>query len=286
MSDSNFINLKRNRETATLRFFYRTKPGRILLRPMRSRPISKLCGAYLNSRFSKPMIKRFVRKNNINLSEYLNTDFKCFNDCFTREIDPKYRPFAMDPTALVSPCDGLLSAYRINEGSVFPIKQSNFSVDSLLDSHEDAIEYHDGICLVFRLCVNNYHRYCYFDNGVKGENYNIKGKLNTVRPIALERYPVFVQNTREYTVMETENFGKVIQVEVGAVLVGKICNHHGASSFKRGEEKGLFQYGGSTVILLFKNGNANLPQSFFDLTDQGKEIPVRMGQIIGTNRSK
>jgi phosphatidylserine decarboxylase len=151
----------------------------------------------------------------------------------------------------------------------------------LLRNDELVNLYKDGTCLVFRLCVNHYHRYSYFDNGVKGNNKFIKGRLHTVRPIALGRYPVFVQNCREMTVMETEHFGKAIQLEVGALLVGKIANLHESGPIKRGEEKGMFLYGGSTVVVLLQKDAATLPQELYDATNQGLETPVRMGQQIG-----
>ncbi len=81
--------------------------------------------------------------------------------------------------------------------------------------------------------------------------------------------------------MKTENFGRVTQVEVGAMLVGKIKNHHGSTTFVKGQEKGMFLYGGSTIILLFEKDKVKLPQSFFDMTKQGKELPVKMGQKLG-----
>ena len=149
-----------------------------------------------------------------------------------------------------------------------------------------AEKYADGVCLVFRLCVNHYHRYIYVDNGSKGENVFIGGKLHTVRPIALETLPVFIRNCREYTVMQTENFGDVTQIEVGALLVGKILNHHGACNIQRGEEKGTFLYGGSTVILLLQKDAANVDEKYFAATEEGNETDVKMGQVIGTKNSE
>lgn len=269
------------KESVFLRFLYRTAPGRILLRLLRSRPVSALVGAFLNTRLSKILIPRFVKKNKIDLSDYESDGFRCFNDCFCRKIKPNLRPVETDPNALISPCDGLLSAYRITEGLVLPVKQSSYSVASLLQDPDLAKTYQDGVCLVFRLCVNHYHRYCYVDNGTKSENVFLPGTLHTVRPIAIEKYPVFVQNCREYTTIRTENFGTVTQVEVGAMLVGKIKNLHGAGKVTRGDEKGMFLYGGSTVILLLQKNTASLPETLFQSTKDHIETPVRMGSVIG-----
>jgi phosphatidylserine decarboxylase len=122
----------------------------------------------------------------------------------------------------------------------------------------------------------------YVDNASKGDNIFIKGRLHTVRPIALEKTPVFKENCREYTVMQTENFGAVTQIEVGALLVGKIKNHHANACVKRGEEKGMFLYGGSTVILLLEKGAAVMREELFTATEGGEETSVRMGERLGT----
>ncbi|MGM9602118.1 MAG: phosphatidylserine decarboxylase [Faecousia sp.] len=272
------------KEKGVLSFLYTTVPGRAVLKVLTARPVSKIAGAFCDCPLSKPLIKGFVKKNGIDLSEYVTSQFSCFNDCFTRKIKPELRPVCMAGDALVSPCDGLLSAYQIEKGMVFPAKQSSYSVASMLRDDALAGEFEGGTVLVIRLCVQHYHRYCYLDSGTKGENKFIKGCLHTVRPIALENRPVFCENCREYTVMDTENFGRVIQCEIGAMLVGRILNHHGAGQMKRGEEKGMFLYGGSTVVLLLQKDAATLPESYFEATQQGVETPVKYGEKIGTKR--
>lgn len=262
----------------SLKFLYQNAFGRLILRILISRFVSKLAGAYLSSRLSKGLIKKFVTNNNIDLNDFESDNFICFNDCFCRKIKEGKRPLE---NGLIAPCDGLLSVYSINEGLVLPVKQSQYSISDLLQDNKLAKEFDGGTVLVFRLCVNHYHRYCYFDDGVKGDNKFIKGKLHTVRPIALRKYPVFVENCREMTVMDTKNFGKAVQIEVGAMLVGKIANLHQSCEIKRGEEKGMFLYGGSTIVLLLQKDAASLPQELFDATNNGLEIPVRMGEQIG-----
>ncbi len=267
-----------------LPFLYGTAVGRILLKLLCARWVSRLAGALCDSPLSKPWIKGFVRKNGIDLSEYETTEFSCFNDCFTRKIKGELRPICTDAQALISPCDGLLSVYSIQEGSVFYVKQSAYTVASLLGDEALAASFEGGTALVFRLCVEHYHRYCYIDDGQKGENRFLPGKLHTVRPIALEYRPVFCENCREYTVMDTDHFGAVIQCEVGAMLVGKIKNHHGAARYRRGEEKGMFLYGGSTVILLLQKDRCTLSRALWDATARGEETPVRYGAQIGIGK--
>lgn len=268
------------KESGMLRFLYHTMPGRLVLRVLIARWISKLCGVFLNSRLSKPLIGKFVRGNSIDLSEFESDNFRCFNDCFCRKIKEGGRPIPQDESVFFSPCDGLLSAYRIQADTILPVKQSAYTVASLLRDEAVAKRYQDGVCLVFRLCVNHYHRYCYPATGMKGENVFLKGKLHTVRPIALEACPVFVENCREYTVIDTEAFGQLVQMEVGAMLVGKIHNHHAAGPVTRGDEKGMFLYGGSTIVLLLEKDAVPINEAFFTATANGEETPVRMGDNL------
>lgn len=235
----------------------------------------------MDSPLSRPLISSFVKKNGIDLSEYESVKYHSFNDCFTRRIRDGKRPLPEDPERLFAPCDALLSAYSIDKDTSFEVKGSTYTVSRLLQNEALAARYEGGACLVFRLCVHHYHRYLYIDNGVKGDNVHIKGRLHTVRPIALAARPVFTENAREYTIMDSEHHGALTQIEVGAMLVGKIKNHHGASAFSRGEEKGMFLYGGSTIILLIEKDHAHkISPCFFEATQKGEEREIRMGEPL------
>ena len=273
--------MKNEKESSSLSFLYNTAVGRILLKLLICPAVSKAVGKFMDSRCSMPLIKGFIKKNGIDLNDYLDTDFRCFNDCFTRRIKPELRPIDENPSAFISPCDGLVSAYKIEGDTVFPAKQSEYTVKELLKNDGLADRFSDGTVLVIRLCVDNYHRYSYIDGGEKEENVFIPGVLHTVRPIALKKSAVFCENCREYTLMHTENFGDVVQVEIGAMLVGKIKNHHGRGKTVRGDEKGLFLYGGSTVVLLIQKGKAVIDPLYFENTEKGLETPVKMGERVG-----
>ena len=266
----------------SLTFLYKTTPGRFFLKPLASRPLSKLCGSFLDSRLSAFLIKSFAKNNNINLDDYETDGIKTFNQFFRRKIKEGRRPFDSNPSNLCTPCDGLLSVWNINQETVIPVKQSQYTVSSLLQNKELAAEYNGGLCLVFRLCVDNYHRYAYAESGKKGPNIFIPGVLHTVRPIALETLPVFVENCREYTVIESPVFGKLVQMEVGAMLVGRIVNLEGEGMAERGKEKGFFEYGGSTIILLLKKDAAKIKTEIIENSKAGIETPVKMGEVIGS----
>ena len=151
----------------SLHFLYKTIPGRFILKLLTTRALSRACGAFLDSPLSAFLIKGFVRQNNINLDDYETAGIKSFNQFFRRKIKEGRRPFDMDASHLCAPCDGLLSVWPIKEDSVIPVKQSLYTVSSLLQNEALAREYQDGLCLVFRLCVDNYHRYSYAESGTK-----------------------------------------------------------------------------------------------------------------------
>ena len=270
---------KQAQESRSLHFLYETVIGRAFLKVLCARWVSKMGGWYMETALSRPLIKRFIKNNQIDLSQFENEKFRCFNDCFSRKIKSNLRPIMGDETTLVAPCDGLLSAYTVTKDTIIPVKQSEYTLSSLLQNEELAKRFENGTCLVFRLCVHHYHRYCYPISGNKNGNTYIPGKLHTVRPIALENRPVFAENSREFTVIDSP-IGSVLQMEVGAMLVGKIVNHHDAMPVVKGKEKGMFLYGGSTVILLLEKDAVNINASYFENTKEGIETPVIMGQTL------
>lgn len=173
---------------------------------------------------------------------YVKRPYRSFNDFFTREILPTERMIDCDPIHLVSPCDGKISIYPLDETAEFAVKGSVYTLERILKNPSLAKRYEGGLSCVFRLCVDGYHRYSYPADGEKSENIRISGILHTVNPIAVESVPVYHENTREYCLLKTERFGTLIQMEVGAMMVGRICNYHGPRYVKKGSEKGRFEF--------------------------------------------
>lgn len=272
---------------AALRFLYESERGRRLLKIAASRPVSRAAGRFMDSPLSRPLIRPFARKNGICMADYMPLEYRCFNDFFCRPIRKELRPVPTETAAFMAPCDGLLSVYRITDGLVLPIKQSRYTIADLLGGDPVAEDYRDGLCLVFRLCVQHYHRYAYPDAGTVLKKRFLAGELHTVRPIALAALPVFTRNCREYMLLRTENFGTLTQIEVGAMLVGRVENYKGPGmSFRRGEEKGRFLYGGSTVVLLVQKGRVELDEALLENTRNGLETPVQLGEVLGHRPNK
>ncbi len=258
-------------------FLYNSITGRVILKICLARPwLSKLVALYQKSRFSKRSIVPFIEKHKIDTRHWDVNSFKSFNEFFIRK---KELSVSDDVSTVSSVAESKLSVFNIDENLCLNIKNSKYTIDEIIEDKELAEQFANGLCLVFRLSANNYHRYIFPDSGKIKKTYKIKGALHTVRPVSA-KYRVFSRNSREVSVLDTENLGEIIQIEIGAMLVGKIRNNN-ISSFNKGDEKGFFEYGGSTVVLLLKE-NITLDSDILEQTQRGYEVKVDIGEKIGT----
>ena len=264
-----------------LSFLYTNIFGRMLLKPLIQPQVSKLAGRYLSSAHSKWLISKFIERNEINMDIYEECDYSSFNDFFTRKIKPDCRPVPEDLDVLISPCDCLATVYPIQENTTFSIKNTEYTLRSLLRSPRLAKRFRGGYAYVLRLTVEDYHRYLYSVSGKQSKNYHIDGTYHTVSPIANDYLPIYKENTREYTVIHSKEFGDVLQMEVGALLVGKISNHKQSTVVTRGEEKGFFEYGGSTIVVLTQKGRVTPRSDLLTNSKNGYETKVLQAHPLG-----
>lgn len=268
------------KQNILLKKLYGTVCGRVILKALTAPAVSKAAGAFMDSRLSVPLIKRFIKSSGIDTSQYVMKKFRSYNEFFTRRVKRGMRPIDRMPSHFISPCDSKLTVYKIGKSSVFRIKGSRYRVSDLIQNDFLAKRYEGGYCMIFRLEVDDYHRYCYIDSGTKTENTFINGELHTVNPIALEHYNIYKRNCREYTVLHTENFGDVVQIEVGAMMVGRIVNRHGVAEVVRGEEKGKFEFGGSTIVLLVQEDMIRIDDDILRNSAENIETVVKYGEKV------
>lgn len=265
-----------------LRFLYNTILGRLILKFLVGKKVSVMSGKYNDSKHSLKKIKKFVEKNKINMDDFIEEDYKNFNDFFTRTIKEEKRPMTKNPKRFISPADSKVLAYDITDDLMLTIKGSTYSLNELVNNEEDLSEFKNGKCLVFRLCVDDYHHYCYPDSG-KLLKYNIvDGKLHTVRSIS-SKYKIYKVNQREYSILETENFDKIVYIEVGAMMVGKIVNNV-QEEFTKGAEKGYFKLGGSTIVILLKENELILDKDIVNNSKNDIETQVKYRETIGAKK--
>ena len=223
----------------------------------------------------------FIKKNRIRMDDFEQRTFTSFNDFFTRRVRAERRPIDREPAHLIAPCDSKLTAFPIGEDSRFRIKGVEYTLEELLRDKALADRFLGGTLLLFRLTVGDYHRYSYVDSGLIGPETHIDGVFHTVNPAAASRYPIYRENTREFALLESEHFGSLLQMEVGAAMVGRIVNEPGNRAVRRGEEKGRFEFGGSTVIVLLQKGAAVIDEDILRNTREDVETVVHLGEKIG-----
>lgn len=269
-------------EGGLIEWMYATAPGRVLTGILVKPWVSRTAGRLLDSRISALAIEPFRKKNGIDMSDYEQRKFRSFNDFFTRRLRPDARVVDEIPSHLIAPCDSKLSAYSIGEGSRFFIKGRDYTMEELVKDEALAKRFYGGTLLLFRLTVGDYHRYGCIDSGTLGAVTRIPGVYYTVNPEAGKRVPIYKENTREYALLRTEHFGTVLQMEVGATMVGRIVNDLQCCSVTRGQEKGRFEFGGSTVIVCLPKNAAVIDGDILENTAQDVETIVRFGEKIGT----
>ena len=255
---------------------------RMLLRPFFFFFFSDICGKFLSTRLSRRIIPSFVKKNHIDLGIYEKQEFDSYNAFFTRKIKAEQRPINEQKNILISPSDGKVTAYPITQKGRFWIKHTQYSAAQLLKDERLAERYMGGWIYVIRLTVDDYHRYCYVADGRKSRQRKIRGVLHTVNPVANDYYPIYKMNSREYCLLKTKELGTILLMEVGALMVGKINNHEEDSAqVKRGDEKGMFEFGGSTIVVMTEPGMAEPDKDIIHNTKAQAETLVKMGESIG-----
>ena len=223
-----------------------------------------------------------MKKNQIDLSVYTKQRFRSYNDFFTRRIRPGERMIAQGENLLISPCDGKATVCRIGTDTRFYIKDTLYTAAQLLRNERLADHYKGGYAVILRLTVDDYHRYAFVDDGELSREFHIPGVYHTVNPVAGEYYPIYKENTREFCIQKSRHFGRLLLMEVGALLVGRIVNHDVEQTVSRGEEKGYFEFGGSTVIVAVQAGQVRIDEDIWQNSAEGIETVVKQGEKIGT----
>jgi len=240
-------------------------------------------GDMMDSPSSTKKIMPFIEDFGIDMSIAQDKDYKSFNDFFTRKLKESARPIDSIPTVIVSPADGKIMAYTNIGDSDFIIKSARFNIRSFLDDTNLEKKYINGSLIIIRLAPYDYHRFHFPISGIVSQPIKIDGDLYSVNPIALKKMvEIFFLNKREYVSISTQNMGDVIMAEVGATMVGSIIQTYTNNRVIAGEEKGYFEFGGSTVVLLFEKNKINIDKDLINNTAVGMETEIKMGERIAT----
>ena len=247
---------------------------------------SAFYGYLQKSTRSKKKIIPFIKKFEVDASEFLENaeTFPTFNDFFIRRLKPEARPIAASEDIAVIPADARYYFYQnIEKHSGFIVKGETLNISELLQDSVLAEEYAEGSLLIARLCPSDYHRFHFPCDCVPGKTRFINGWLYSVNPLAIkENISIFWKNKRTLCELQTESFGKVLYLDIGATNVGSI--HETYEPFVpqfKGAEKGYFEFGASSLILLFKKDTIRFDEDLVEATEKGIEIRCLMGQRMG-----
>lgn len=286
-----YINRKTNQKekeiipgSKTMFFLYAKPLGKLNLFLLFKRKfLSKFSGWLANTEWSGKKIDKFIGEHSMDMSQFVEPKegFKTFNRFFYRHIKDGARPIGEN---IVSPADGKVLAFNnIKETQEFFVKGSAFNVSTFLKDDELAKKYENGSLMVVRLAPADYHRYHFPLSGIPTATKKIKGFYYSVSPLALQKnMRIFCENKREYTVLKNDIYGDVLICDVGATLTGSIIQTYQPNKpLNKGDEKGYFAFGGSTLILLFEPNKMTFSKDLVENTKNGFETTVLMGQTIG-----
>jgi len=267
-------------------WLYNNPVGELSLHSLVKRKfVSSYYGGMMDSPKSVDKIEPFVKDYDIDLSIAQKQEFSSFNDFFIRKLKKDARPINRDSNVVVSPGDGKIMAFADISDQDFIVKGYQFNVKEFLNDTALAEKYLDGSLLIVRVCPTDYHRFHFPVTGKISPVNKIDGDYYSVNPIAVKKnIEVFCINKREYVTISTREFGDVIMAEVGATMVGSIIQTYNGDHADRGEEKGYFKFGGSSVLLLFEKGKIIIDDDLLKNTENNLETEVNMGERIGIKK--
>ncbi|KAL2811593.1 phosphatidylserine decarboxylase [Aspergillus granulosus] len=241
---------------------------------------------------SRTRIKQFVDFYQINMDDFEPFDinaYSTFEDFFTRHHKPGSRPIHEpdDPSSAVVVADSRVVVYEaVAESKKIWIKGEDFSITNLVMDKKLGPQFGDGPVASFRLSPQDYHRYHSPVSGRVTVYRSMPGDYYEVDPLAIRSgVDILTRNARDYVVIETEEFGKVLFVAIGASQVGTVEINEKwqkpGAEIKKGDELGIFQFGGSSIIVAFQNGRIQFDEDLIEPSKNAVAIDVEVGMSLG-----
>lgn len=269
-----------------LRLFYGSRLGRALTeRVLTWSPLSELYGLSRRLPGSKAEIADFVARLGIDASEAeLPLEaYPTLDAFFARRLRPETRPLDPDPASFVSPCDARTLVFpRWDPAQPLRIKRSEVGLSELLGGDPALTQrFAGGGVLVARLAPADYHRFHFPAAGWASPAREVGTRLHSVHPLALGAGAPSLLNKRALTLLESEALGALALIEVGALVVGTIVQTYAPGWVERGQEKGTFRFGGSTVVVLTQPGRVTWDSDLVEASAAGHETLVRVRTRVG-----
>lgn len=248
--------------------------------------VSAWYGRRMDTLSSSLKIKPFIEQYGLDEGEFAESvdDYNSFNEFFYRKLKPGARPIDAANDSVVFPADGRHLAFAdITAESNFFVKGQSFDLAIFLGDADLAKRYEGGSMILSRLCPVDYHRFHFPCEGNPCPPRFINGWLYSVNPIALVTRPsIFWENKRVVTAIESPSLGQVQFVDIGATMVGSIRQTYTpGETVAKGEEKGYFAFGGSSVAVLFEKGRVEFDADLLENTVNGFETYARVSERMG-----
>jgi phosphatidylserine decarboxylase precursor len=232
------------------------------------------------------ILRNFINLYDIDMELYERPfyyQYTTVNDWFSRALAPGKRTIAdvADRTAISSPADARIVVYQDVTANVKVwLKGQKFTAAKLLDSTEHAASFEGGSLVIVRLAPQDYHRFHAPVSGVIIDQYPASGPLHSVNADGMRSANGAIFNKRVVSIIQTD-FGKVGFVAIGAVCVGSITmTAPKGYNVTRGESIGYFEFGGSTVALMFEKGKATFAADLITASGYAVENLVKMGMTL------
>lgn len=275
---------------AFLKWAYGNPLGKLTVELMVKRAFfSSFYGWWMSRKATAKKVKPFVDKFQLDPDTFAKPvdAFESFNDFFSRTLKPEVRPVDDRSNAIVFPADGRHLGFQdlSKVASVF-VKGQSFDLKTLLGDTELADRYRHGSAVLSRLCPTDYHRFHFSVEGIPGDAQVINGSLYSVNPMALRQNLGYLwQNKRVITRVSTETCGEVLIMEIGATNVGSVIQTYSPNNpVCRGDEKGMFRFGGSATMTFYEPGKVKLTEDLIQHSSQATELYAHMGDIMGSIR--
>lgn len=279
------ITIEEKEPDKLLRYFYADRGGRLCLEILVRSFIFGFGERLFDSPLSRKWIPGFIKKHRIDRSEIQEESYHSFNGFLARKLKPGARPVSEGEKILISPCDGRGIVCRLGRDTEFYLKDTRYSLKSLLKNQKLAERFTNGYGVFLRPSGEDSHRYFYPAEGEKSSTVFIPGTFSGHKKEDRENFPVLETCTREYTLLKTRLFGTILIMEIGDLLAGRIHNlHKEPCHVDKGQEKGYFSLGGGAVALLFQPDKIRLDFDLIENSENGYETIVKMGERIGEQK--
>ncbi len=273
---------------------------RVLPRNRLSRQLGRLADLPVPAAALDRCVNAYLKAYDIDLRDYEQPDggYPSFDAFFTRQLLAGKRPLDADEDALLSPSDGRLEDFgTIERGAKLFVKGKRYDVGELLGDRQAAERFDGGLFAVVYLSPRDYHRVHAPVTGRVSSARYVAGTLYPVNSIGLQHVPnLFAVNERVAVHQQTERFGEVVSVMVGAIVVGRIgitfdeslvtnvgrpavVREYGATGpqLARGQELGVFHIGSTVVLFTTRAAGLRFVRGAGDVVRMGEALARRPG---------